>query len=161
MYRFKRHRSNYCRTEKNQQCIVAESYRNHQIGYESNQGLSKLGAIQKRVYADLRKGIGFEIDKDVGSIKMAEKRARTTKCCPSLISATNRFRVYAAPLISWRANSPNPIQIYCVRLRIRAHLCCTVVKNKNNFSIQRKDLRTLNSYPLLLKPLLFQDYPIY
>ena len=60
-------------------------------------GLSKLGAIQKRVYADLRKGIGFEIDKDVGSIKMAEKRARTTKCCPSLISATNRFGVYAAP----------------------------------------------------------------
>ena len=83
--------------KKNQQCIVAESYRNHQIGYESNQGLSKLGAIQKRVYADLRKGIGFEIDKDVGSIKMAEKRARTTKCCPSLISAINRFGVYAAP----------------------------------------------------------------
>ena len=65
------------------------------------------------MYADLRKGIDFEIDKDDRSIKMVEKRTRTTKCCPSLISATNRFRVYAAPLISWRANSPNPIQIYC------------------------------------------------
>ena len=32
---------------------------------------------------------------------------------------------------------------------------------KNNFNIQRKDLGTLNSYPLLLKPPLFQDYPIY
>lgn len=40
-------------------------------------------------------------------------------------------------------------------------LCRTVVKNKNNFNIQRKDLGTLNSYPLLLKPLLFLDYPIY
>ncbi|HBJ06760.1 MAG TPA: hypothetical protein DDY60_07250 [Erysipelotrichaceae bacterium] len=73
MYRFKRHRSNYCRTEKNQQCIVAESYRNHQIGYESSQWLSKLGVIQKWMYADLRKVIDFEIDKDDGSIKMVEK----------------------------------------------------------------------------------------
>ena len=132
--------------KKNQQCIVAESYRNHQIGYESNQGLSKLGAIQKRVYADLRKGIGFEIDKDVGSIKMVKKGSDN-----KMLSKPNLdykpFWGICRPLISWRANSPNPIQIYCVRLRIRAHLCCTVVKNKNNFSIQRKDLGTLNSYP--------------
>ena len=84
---------------------------------------------------------------------------------PKMLSKPNLsykpFWGICRPLISWRANSPNPIQIYCVRLRIRAHLCCTVVKNKNNFSIQRKDLGTLNSYPLLLKPLLFQDYPIY
>jgi len=73
LYRFKRHRSNYCRTEKNQQCIAAESYRNHQIGYESSQWLSKLGVIQKWMYADLRKVIDFEIDKDDGSIKMVEK----------------------------------------------------------------------------------------
>ncbi|WP_418776388.1 hypothetical protein, partial [Holdemanella biformis] len=65
--------------------------------YESNQWLSKLGAIQKRMYADLRKGIDFEIDKDDRSIKMVEKRTRTTKCCPSPISAINRFGVYAAP----------------------------------------------------------------
>ena len=59
--------------KKNQQCIVAESYRNHQIGYESSQWLSKLGVIQKWMYADLRKVIDFEIDKDDGSVKMVEK----------------------------------------------------------------------------------------
>lgn len=37
-----------------------------------------------------------KIDKDDGSVKMVEKRTRTT-CCPSLISATNRFRVYIVP----------------------------------------------------------------
>ena len=44
-----------------------------------------------------KKGIDFEIDKDDRSIKMVEKRTRTTKCCPSPISAINRFGVYAAP----------------------------------------------------------------
>jgi hypothetical protein len=45
----------------------------------------------------LEKGIDFEIDKNNGSIKIIEKKTRTTKCCPSPISAINRFGVYAAP----------------------------------------------------------------
>ena len=113
------------------------------------------------MYADLRKVIDFEIDKDDGSVKMVEKMDPDNYMLSEPNISYKPFWGICRPLISWRANSPNPIQIYCVRLRIRAHLCCTVVKNKNNFSIQRKDLGTLNSYPLLLKPLLFQDYPIY
>ena len=70
--------------------------------------------FRNRCMLVLEKGIDFEIDKDDSSIKMVEKKDpdNQIKCCPSLISAINRFGVYA-PLNSWRANSPNPIQIYC------------------------------------------------
>ena len=67
------------------------------MDYESSQWLSQLGTIQKQMHAGLREGIDFEFNKDDGSVKMVEKRTRTTKCCPSPISAINRFWVYAAP----------------------------------------------------------------
>ena len=44
----------------------------------------------------LENGIDFEIDKDDENIKKVEKRTRTTKYCPSPISAINRFGVYTA-----------------------------------------------------------------
>ena len=47
----------------------------------------------------LENGIDFEIDKDDGNIKKVEKRTRTTKYCPSPISAINHFGVYTAPKI--------------------------------------------------------------
>ena len=53
--------------------------------------------FRNRCMLVLEKGIDFEIDKDDGSVKMVEKWTRTTKCCPSPISATNRFGVYATP----------------------------------------------------------------
>ena len=50
--------------------------------------------FRNRCMLVLEKGIDFEIDKDDGSVKMVEKKTRTTKCCPSPISAINRFEVY-------------------------------------------------------------------
>lgn len=54
-----KHAFNYCCiVSKDTGEITVEQKRinnalfNHQIGYESNQWLSKLGAIQKRMYAD-------------------------------------------------------------------------------------------------------------
>ena len=54
-----KHAFNYCCiVSKDTVEITVEQKRinnalfNHQIGYESNQWLSKLGAIQKRMYAD-------------------------------------------------------------------------------------------------------------
>ena len=67
------------------------------MDYESSQWLSQLGTIQKQMHAGLREGIDLEFNKDDGSVKMVEKKTRTTKCCPSPISAINRFGVYAAP----------------------------------------------------------------
>lgn len=49
------------------------------------------------MHVDLRKGIDFEIDKNDGSVKIVEKMDPDKKYCPSLISAINRFGVYAAP----------------------------------------------------------------
>ena len=53
--------------------------------------------FRNRCMLVLENGIDFEIDKDDGNIKKVEKRTRTTKYCPSPISAINRFGVYAAP----------------------------------------------------------------
>ena len=53
--------------------------------------------FRNRCMLILEKGIDFEIDKNDGSTKIIEKKTRTTKCCPSLISATNHLGVYAAP----------------------------------------------------------------
>ena len=51
------------------------------------------------MHASLGEGIGFEFNKDDGSIKMVEKKKRTGQqtCFPSLISVTNCYKVYAAP----------------------------------------------------------------
>lgn len=68
-----------------------------QMDYESSQWLSQLGTIQKQMHAGLREGIDFGFNKDDGSVKMVEKKTRTTTRCPSLISATNHFRVYTVP----------------------------------------------------------------
>mgnify|MGYP007094021617 FL=1 len=50
------------------------------------------------MHASLKEGIGFEFNKDDGSIKMVEKKGpEQLTCCPSLISVTNCYKVYAAP----------------------------------------------------------------
>lgn len=68
------------------------------MDYESSQWLSQLGTIQKQMHSGLREGIDFEFNKDDGIVKMVEKKGPgQTTCCPSLISATNHFRVYTVP----------------------------------------------------------------
>ena len=69
------------------------------------------------MHTSLREGIGFEFNKDDGSIKMVEKKGPgQLTCCPSLISVTNCYKVYAAPLNSWRASSTTPTK--CIVLKI-------------------------------------------
>ena len=48
------------------------------MDYESSQWLSQLGTIQKQMHAGLREGIDFGFNKDDGSVKMVEKKSRTT-----------------------------------------------------------------------------------
>ena len=54
------------------------------------------------MYVELRKCIDFKIAKYGGIIKMVKKKVRTTKCCPSPISAINYFL---------KANLPNSVRI--------------------------------------------------
>ena len=48
------------------------------MDYESSQWLSQLETIQKQMHAGLREGIDLEFNKDDGSVKMVEKKTRTT-----------------------------------------------------------------------------------
>ena len=75
----------------------SNSYENSQRLSQSAKGYHNWGRFRNRCMLVLEKGIDFEIDKNDESIKIIEKKTRTTKCCPSPISAINRFGVYAAP----------------------------------------------------------------
>ena len=92
------------------------------MDYESSQWLSQLGTIQKQMHAGLREGIDLEFNKDDGSVKMVEKKTRTTKMLFEPNISYKPFWGICRPLKSWRANSPNPIQIYCVIKRHHSHL---------------------------------------
>ena len=61
----------------------------------------------------LEKGIDFEINKDDGSVKMVEKMDPDNYMLSEPNISYKPFWGICRPLNSWRANSPNPIQIYC------------------------------------------------
>ena len=61
----------------------------------------------------LEKGIDLEIDKDDGSIKMVEKKDPDNYMLSEPNLSCKPFWGICLFLNSWRANSPNPIQIYC------------------------------------------------
>ena len=63
-----------------------------------------------------KKGIDFEIDKDNGSIKIVEKKELGQLNVARAKISYKPFWGICRPLNSWRANSPNPIQIYCAKL---------------------------------------------
>ena len=65
------------------------------------------------MHVDLRKGIDFEIDKNDGNVKIVEKVDPDKKILSEPNLSYKPFWGICRPLKSWRANSPNPIQIYC------------------------------------------------
>ena len=67
----------------------------------------------------LEKGIDFEIDKDDGSVKMVEKMDPDNQMLSEPNISYKPFWGICRPLKSWRANSPNPIQIYCALISSR------------------------------------------
>jgi len=71
--------------------------------------------FRNRCMLILEKGIDFEINKNDGSIKIIEKKTRTTKMLSEPNISYKPFWGICRPLKSWRANSPNPIQIYCAK----------------------------------------------
>lgn len=81
-----------------------------------------------------------------------KKRTRTTKSCPSPKSALNRFEGICSSLNSWRANTPNSIQIYCALFSSRltkyiVHI--TPPKHTSTLSLSvyaKKELEYSSSY---------------
>ena len=73
LYRFKRHRRNNCRTEKNQQCTNDECNAIIDLVTKAANGYCNWDRFRNRCMLVLEKGIEFEIDKNNGSVKMVEK----------------------------------------------------------------------------------------
>ena len=80
--------------------------------------------FRNRCMLILEKGIDFEINKNDGSIKIIEKKTRTTKMLSEPNISYKPFWGICRPLKSWRANSPNLIQIYCAN---KIHLLVTAL----------------------------------
>ena len=71
--------------------------------------------FRNRCMLVLEKGIDFENDKNDGSVKMVKIKGPgqlNKMLSESNISYKSFWGIYR-PLKSWRANSPNPLQIYC------------------------------------------------
>ena len=89
--------------------------------------------FRNRCMLALEKGIDFEIDKDDGSIKMVEKMDPDNKMLSEPNISYKPFWGICRPLNSWRANSPNPIQICCAFIG-KTH------KFKNSLNLMTLDL---------------------
>ena len=75
--------------------------------------------FRNRCMLVLEKASILNLTRMMEALKWLKKRTRTTKSCPSLKSALNRFGGICRSLNSWRANTPNSIQIYCALISSR------------------------------------------
>lgn len=70
--------------------------------------------FRNRCILVLEKASILNLTRMMEALKWLKKRTRTTTCCPSLISATNHFRVYTS-LKFLKSKFSNPYKMYCTK----------------------------------------------
>ena len=119
----------YCTISKDTGEITVEQKRINNVLMENRNAIIKLVTkaangyrnwerFRSRCMLVLEKGIDFRSTRMTEALKWLKKRTRTTKMLSEPNLSYKPFWGIYRPLNSWRANSPNPIQIYCAKITL-------------------------------------------